>query len=118
MLTVYAAEEGVRSVVSIAGDSVQTLWSQLDSWGPESFLHVDPYALFAGHPRGRTYFDLVMKAIQRGIRTMVWYGYDTIADARALGLIFLIPRPGDETLRVNGAASIVRNAERSLRVTA
>ncbi|QYR20948.1 hypothetical protein KZ483_24900 [Paenibacillus sp. sptzw28] len=52
--------------------------------GPETFLLIDPYTIFDKNSSGRCYFDLFVKAVDRGIKTMLWYGFETLEGQKKL----------------------------------
>ncbi|WP_274652601.1 23S rRNA (adenine(2030)-N(6))-methyltransferase RlmJ [Paenibacillus humicola] len=80
-ITEYAERQGlITQVRTMQGDSVDRLWHDIDGMGPETFLHIDPYRIFERNGSGRCYFDLFAKAAERGIKTMLWYGFETLDD--------------------------------------
>jgi len=64
-------------IQTVSGDSIDRLWSSVDAMGQETFLHIDPYRIFEQNENGHCYADLFAKAVRNGIKTMLWYGYET-----------------------------------------
>ena len=75
----YARQRGLEGQVStVQGDSIDGLWFDIERMTADTFLHIDPYRIFEKNANGRCYFDLFGKAIRRGVKTMLWYGYETL----------------------------------------
>jgi 23S rRNA (adenine2030-N6)-methyltransferase len=114
---------------TMQGDSIDLLWHEVENMGSETFLHIDPYRIFEKNAMDRCYFDLFVKAINRGIKTMLWYGYETLegqkemharmrdalvdSDIELLGIDFYIESIGDSVMDVNpgvpGCGIIIAN---------
>ncbi|RCW50261.1 23S rRNA (adenine(2030)-N(6))-methyltransferase RlmJ [Paenibacillus prosopidis] len=104
-------------VKTVQGDSKDRLWHEIENMGKETFLHIDPYRIFEKNANDRCYFDLFIRAINRGIKTMLWYGYETLkeqkemhakmrealgnSDIELLGIDFYIEGICDSVVEVN-----------------
>ncbi|MFC5652042.1 23S rRNA (adenine(2030)-N(6))-methyltransferase RlmJ [Paenibacillus solisilvae] len=71
-------------IQTVHGDSIEFLWHEIEKMGKETFLHIDPYRIFEMNKHGRCYFDLFVKAIQQGIKTMLWYGFESLEEQERL----------------------------------
>jgi 23S rRNA (adenine2030-N6)-methyltransferase len=81
----FSERKGLKERVRTKlGDSIEGLWVQVERMDKDTFLHIDPYRIFETTTNGRCYFDLFAKAMRRGIKTMLWYGYETIDERRDL----------------------------------
>jgi len=47
----------------------------LTTWGRETFVHIDPFDLFAVDDHGRTYAGLFNELTTRGVKVFLCYGY-------------------------------------------
>ncbi|MBW7456241.1 23S rRNA (adenine(2030)-N(6))-methyltransferase RlmJ [Paenibacillus sepulcri] len=84
-IRIYADEQNLQSLVqTLSGDSIDLLWSEVEQMGYETFLHIDPYRILEENDNGRSYADLFVKAAGRGVRTMLWYGYETLEQQKEL----------------------------------
>lgn len=81
----YAKHLKLNDRLQVAqGDSIDYLWTEIEKWGEETFLHIDPYRIFEKNANDICYFDLFVKAAQLGIKTMLWYGYETLDEQKQL----------------------------------
>jgi 23S rRNA A2030 N6-methylase RlmJ len=73
----------------VQGDGVSTLDGELagltEDEAAETFLHVDPYRPLEPGRGGETPLGLFARAAERGVRCMLWYGFDATSE-RALVL--------------------------------
>jgi 23S rRNA (adenine2030-N6)-methyltransferase len=77
----YAERRGLReSVRTIAGDSRSSPLRELETWGAETLIHIDPYDVLDADTSGNTYARLFERAARKGIRLLLWYGYATLDD--------------------------------------
>jgi 23S rRNA (adenine2030-N6)-methyltransferase len=83
-LAQYAVRHDIRSVETQAVDSIDYLWLAVEKEASSTFLHIDPYRIFEKNDSGRSYFELFVKSTLRGIKTMLWYGYETRQQQRQL----------------------------------
>jgi 23S rRNA (adenine2030-N6)-methyltransferase len=58
-------------------DSLEALYAVLDEFTPSDFILIDPYLIFEKHANGKTYFDLFVDCVRKGVKSMLWYGFDT-----------------------------------------
>lgn len=81
----YARNLGLHErVETVLGDSISGAYRLLDDLSREAFIHIDPYTIFDPNAEGLTYFDVFLKAAQRGLKAMLWYGYFTSTEQRAI----------------------------------
>jgi 23S rRNA (adenine2030-N6)-methyltransferase len=74
----YALKAGLsEKVQTYKNDSIRTFYSLADSFSSDDFIHIDPYWIFKENNEGKSYFDVCLDAVERGIKTMLWYGFDT-----------------------------------------
>ncbi|WP_255170197.1 hypothetical protein [Natrononativus amylolyticus] len=79
----HAHALGVREsdVTTVHGDGISTLFDALSTASSAeiagTFAHVDPYTPMAAGERGRTGWDLFRRLLEKGVRAMLWYGYQT-----------------------------------------
>ncbi|QGQ99189.1 23S rRNA (adenine(2030)-N(6))-methyltransferase RlmJ [Paenibacillus psychroresistens] len=73
----YADLHNTLSVETIQGDSIDNLWDFIEKENQSTFLHIDPYRIFDLNESGRSYFDIFVKSMTHGVKTMLWYGYET-----------------------------------------
>lgn len=119
-------------IKTMQGDSIDRLWHETENMGKETFLHIDPYRIFEKNAKGRCYFDLFVRAINRGIKTMLWYGFETLeeqkemhakmrealgnSDIELFGIDFYIEGIGDSVMEVNpgvpGCGIMIANLSR------
>ena len=73
----------------VEGDGVSTLADELVSLTEDkaagTFLHVDPYRPLQPNSEGETPLGLFARAAKRGVRCLMWYGFDA-RDAREVVL--------------------------------
>ncbi len=71
------------NVHTVGSDGVAALLRMLSSLSDAeangTFLHVDPYQPLAANADGRSPAGLFIAAAQRGVRSMLWFGFDTRA---------------------------------------
>lgn len=79
-----ASEELAERVTTVLGDSISGTYRRIDTLTPDDFLHIDPYFIFEPNAEGLTAFDVFVKATRRGIKCMLWYGYFTGEEQKAL----------------------------------
>lgn len=73
----YALELGLADrVKTYKNDSLKTLYSQFNKFSSNDFIHIDPYLAFDPNDDGKTFFDLFLDSTKKGIKTMLWYGYE------------------------------------------
>lgn len=73
----FAELRNISSVETKLGGSGDSLWSLIETEGSSTFLHIGPYTIFEENEHGRSYFDLFVKSVKHGVKTMLWYGYET-----------------------------------------
>jgi 23S rRNA (adenine2030-N6)-methyltransferase len=76
-IKIYAVLHNTLSVETKEGDSIDSLWHFIEKESHSSFLHIDPYKIFELNESRRSYFDLFVKSLSHGMKTMLWYGYET-----------------------------------------
>jgi len=59
-------------------DSIKALIEKIDSFTANDFLFIDPYYIDQQNNSGQTFMALTAKAINKGIKTFLWYGFVTI----------------------------------------
>jgi 23S rRNA (adenine2030-N6)-methyltransferase len=83
----YAGQLGLReSVRTIASDSRSSLLGELETWGAETLIHIDPYDVLDADTNGNTYARLFEHAVRKQIRLLLWYGYATLDDRESIDL--------------------------------
>lgn len=65
-------------------DSVNGLINMIEELSQEDFVHVDPYLIHQKNPNGNSYFDAFVKAMRKGVKGMLWYGFNTSQERNAL----------------------------------
>lgn len=74
----YADKAGLgHKVLTYKGDSRNLFYSQPEKFNSEDFIHIDPYTVFEKNSEGRSYFDVFLDAVSMGMKSMLWYGFDT-----------------------------------------
>jgi 23S rRNA (adenine2030-N6)-methyltransferase len=58
-------------------DSRDGFYNIIDSLDELDFIHFDPYLLFENNNSGNNVFDAFLLASSKGIKCMLWYGYNT-----------------------------------------
>jgi 23S rRNA (adenine2030-N6)-methyltransferase len=88
--TIQEAARALRcgaDVWCIQADGVDTLWQAAarltEQSAPQVFAHIDPYRPWEINPAGRSALDLFGELTRRGVKSMLWYGYDS-PDGRAV----------------------------------
>ena len=73
----YASKINLKNKVQIyKNDSLKTIYSQLDEYSSLDFIHIDPYMIFEENDEGKTFFNLFLDATKKGMKAMLWYGYE------------------------------------------
>lgn len=74
----YANELNLLNKVrTYKDDSIHTFYSLIENMNSEYFIHIDPYSIFDENREGKSFFDVFIDSIGKGIKTMLWYGFDT-----------------------------------------
>ncbi|BAZ52218.1 ribosomal RNA large subunit methyltransferase J [Nostoc sp. NIES-4103] len=58
-------------------DLIDGLLNLIEELSIEDFIHVDPYLIHEKNTNGNTYFDAFVKAMRKGVKGMLWYGFNT-----------------------------------------
>ncbi len=67
-----------QRIQTICGDSRSSLYDQMKGWGQETFVHIDPYEVLTKNENSHSYCDLFFDLASKGVKVLLWYGYDTI----------------------------------------
>jgi len=95
----HAASLGLEGrVTTVLGDSISGTYRMLHTLTPDDFLHIDPYLILEPNAEGLTYFNVFLEATRRSIKCMLWYGYFTTAEQRAMEARFQAAMASDDTL--------------------
>ena len=65
-------------------DSIDGLINMIEELSSEDFIHIDPYLIHEKNTNGNTYFDAFVKAMRKGVKGMLWYGFNTSQERNAL----------------------------------
>jgi len=75
------------AVRCVQADGVDTLWQAAarltERSAPQVFAHIDPYRPWETNPAGRSALGLFGELTRCGVKTMLWYGYDS-AEGRSV----------------------------------
>jgi len=63
-------------VETYKNDSIKTIDSLIDNFSSADFIHIDPYSITDKNTEGKTFFDTFLDSVKRGIKSMLWYGYE------------------------------------------
>ncbi len=66
-----------EKVKTYKDDSIKTIDSLIDNFSSSDFIHIDPYSISDKNTGGKTFFDTFLDSVIRGIKSMLWYGYDS-----------------------------------------
>ncbi|MBH8566861.1 hypothetical protein I8748_32740 [Nostoc sp. CENA67] len=81
----YASKLNLTSQIFYKNeDSVEGLLNMIEELSIEDFIHVDPYLIHEKNPHGNSYFDAFIKAMRKGVKGMLWYGFNTSKERNAL----------------------------------
>ncbi len=84
-IVAYARQIGISATVqTYNADSLEGTIKLLPSLPESSFLHIDPYEIDKKGTLGYTYLDVLIKATQRGLKCLLWYGFMTKDDKESL----------------------------------
>ena len=71
-------------VETINQESIEGLMQRLDSFPENSLIHIDPYEIDKDNEKGYNYLDVFIKAIEKGLKCFLWYGYHTMSQKNQL----------------------------------
>jgi len=63
-------------VRTFKNDSIKTIDSLIDNFSSSDFIHIDPYSIADKNAEGKTFFDTFLDSVKRGMKSMLWYGYE------------------------------------------
>lgn len=63
-------------VETYRGDSIKTIDSLIHNFSSSDFIHIDPYSISDANTEGKTFFDTFLVSVRKGIKSMLWYGYE------------------------------------------
>jgi 23S rRNA (adenine2030-N6)-methyltransferase len=76
-ITKYSIKFNIsKKVQTYKNDSIKTIDSLINNFSPSDFIHIDPYSIIDKNNEGRTFFDIFLDSIKKGIKSMLWYGYE------------------------------------------
>ncbi len=78
-------------------DSIGGFLKLVPELDEKSFVHIDPYLINQEDDNGDTYLKGFLKAAQKGIMCLMWYGFMTLREKKKLNRLI-----GKETIRVKG----------------
>ncbi|MCL1999819.1 MAG: hypothetical protein FWG74_00150 [Planctomycetes bacterium] len=82
---VFAQRKGLRGCVkTFCGDSISAFKDENYLVDGKDFIFIDPYAPFDKNETGHDFFDVFVKAIAAGSRTLLWYGYENLNDKQRI----------------------------------
>lgn len=80
-----AADAGLAARVhTCCGDSIAAFLAEDTALGPDDFVFIDPYAPFDANEQGQTFLDVFGRCAATGAKTLLWYGFDSLADKRRI----------------------------------
>ena len=65
-------------------DSIDGTYRLLDYLDRNALIFFDPYLVIHANDAGRTYLDCFLKAAQRGVRAVMWYGFMSRVEQKAV----------------------------------
>ncbi|MGK7947765.1 MAG: hypothetical protein AB4368_02885 [Xenococcaceae cyanobacterium] len=70
-------------------DSIEGLIKILRDLNSTDFIHCDPYSIDLKNSNNNSYFDAFCLAMKKGIKGMLWYGFNNIHERESLHQVFL-----------------------------
>lgn len=81
----YASNIGLLQSIRLFNvDSIEGTLQILSELHNNTFLHIDPYEINKCNSNGHTYIDVLVKATQKGMKCLLWYGFWTIDEKEKL----------------------------------
>ena len=74
-------------VQAMQQDATIGCWNLLPDLDSRDFIHVDPYLAFERGPSGRSFLDVFLGATAQGVKSMLWYGFNTLEEKGGNGTI-------------------------------
>jgi 23S rRNA (adenine2030-N6)-methyltransferase len=65
-------------------DSISGILNLPEGFSGNVFIHFDPYFIFDKNDNNETFFDAFLKASERNIKCMFWYGYNTLEEKKII----------------------------------
>ncbi len=69
---------------TIRQDSIPGTLGLLPGLPSGTFIHFDPYTIDQPSTNGRDYLDVFVQAAERGLKCLLWYGFNTLEEKRHL----------------------------------
>ncbi|OHD36065.1 MAG: hypothetical protein A2Y30_01325 [Spirochaetes bacterium GWE1_32_154] len=73
-----------NKVETYKNDSIKTIDSLINNFSCLDFIHIDPYSILNKNIDGKTYFDTFLDSVKKGIKSMLWYGYENNSQRKYL----------------------------------
>lgn len=84
-LQVFAESRQLASLITLQNrDSIAGMHELLPHLPPDTFIHIDPYAIDEPDANGMTYLDVFEEAVGLGMKCFLWYGYQTSTEKEKL----------------------------------
>lgn len=81
----YAVRIGLSNRVrTYKNDSIKTIDFLRNNLSPSDFIHIDPYSISEKNAEEKTFFDTFLDSVAGGMKSMLWYGFDTNGQRREL----------------------------------